>query len=182
MDTIFLTTHCLVLYSRQQTPLPCSDFLLNLIFRWLHATKCSLALALFLCWERNLFPRFLQLIKPWVTAAAWMTDQGSAQGWTCHEGEMELKLKAWDRCLDSVVRQHFLFGHFYLVVKEKVKYQEVRKKGGGWRVSYNAQTMCVRKERMTSMAQHWRVTRPRIMHHCLAVGKIISFHFKTNFK
>lgn len=61
MDTIFLTTQCLVLYSRQQTPphgspVPRSRSLLNLILRWFPATKCSQALALFLCWELNLFP------------------------------------------------------------------------------------------------------------------------------
>lgn len=135
MDSIFLTTQFLVLYSRQQAPPhgssgPCSRSLLNLIFRWFPATKRSLALALFLRWEPNL-SQFFQLINPWVTAAAWMTDQGSAQGWTCHEGEMELKLKAWDRFLDSVMRQRFLFSHFYLVVKGKVKYQDVRRKKKG---------------------------------------------------
>lgn len=181
MDTIFLTTQCLVLYSRQQTPphgspVPCSRSLLNLIFRWFPATKCSLALALFLCWELNL-SRFFQLINPWVTAAAWMTDQGSAQGWTCHEGEMELQLKARDWCLDSVVRQHFLFGHFYLVVKEKLKYQDVRKrKGGRGGLGYIIHRPCVsgRKEWHLWLSTAG-VTWPRIMHHGLVAEKYNSF-------
>lgn len=157
MDTIFPTTQRLVLYSRQQTrphgpPVPYSRSLLNLIFRWFPATKCSLALAaLFLCWELNL-SRLFQLINPWVTAAAWMTDQGSAQGWTCHEGEMELKLKAWERCLDSVARQHFLFSHFLFGGEGESEISGCEKKKGP---GYNPQTMCVRKERMTSIAQHW---------------------------
>lgn len=45
--------------------------------------------------------------------------------------------------------------------KWNIRTWEEKKKGPG--SGYNPQTMCVLKERMTSMAQHWGVTWPRIM-------------------